>query len=73
MLLIYRIRSIRRRGYYLFQHAILCGVYSRAAFINICERKHLSNNSTKTWTAPFADVEEDEVELEENKLVPEDC
>ena len=26
-----RICSIRRRGYYLFHHAILCGSYSRAA------------------------------------------
>ena len=28
-----RICSIRRRGYYLFHHAILCGFYSRAATI----------------------------------------
>ena len=27
----YRICSIRRRGYYLFHHVILCGFYSRAA------------------------------------------
>ena len=27
----YRIWSIRCRGYYLFHHAILCGFYSRAA------------------------------------------
>ena len=27
----YRICSIRRCGYYLFHHAILCGFYSRAA------------------------------------------
>ena len=33
----YRIRSIRRLGYYLFHRPILCGVYSRAAFINISE------------------------------------
>ena len=26
----YRIRSIRRCGYYLFHHPILCGVYLRA-------------------------------------------
>jgi hypothetical protein len=31
---VYRIRSIRRRGYYLFHRLSLCGVYSRAAFIN---------------------------------------
>ena len=30
---IYRIRSIRRRGYYLFHRPSLCGVYSRAATI----------------------------------------
>ena len=29
----YRIRSIRRRGYYLFHRLSLCGVYSRAATI----------------------------------------
>ena len=29
----YRIRSIRRRGYYLFHRPSLCGVYSRAATI----------------------------------------
>ena len=29
----YRICSIRRRGYYLFHCAILCGVYTRAATI----------------------------------------
>ena len=36
----YRIRSIRRHGYYLFHHPILCGIYSRVAFINIssCQR-----------------------------------
>ena len=31
----YRICSIRRRGYYVFHHAILCGFYSRAAFIKL--------------------------------------
>ena len=30
---IYRIRSIKRRGYYLFHRPSLCGVYSRAATI----------------------------------------
>ena len=34
---VYRIRSIRCRGYYLFHHAILCesGYYSRAAYIKL--------------------------------------
>ena len=31
----YRIRPIRRRGYYLFHHAILCGFYWRAVFIKL--------------------------------------
>ena len=31
----YRICSIRRLGYYLFHRAILCGFYSRAAFIKL--------------------------------------
>ena len=37
---IYRIRSIRRRGYYLVHRPSLCSVYSRVAFINIssCQR-----------------------------------
>ena len=35
----YRIGSIRRRGYYLFHRAILCGFYSRAVFIEICKGK----------------------------------
>jgi len=26
---------IRRRGYYLFHHAILCGFYLRAVFIKV--------------------------------------
>ena len=30
-LYVYRISAIRRRGCYLFQHANLCGYYSRAA------------------------------------------
>ena len=29
----YRIRSIRRRGYYLFQQSISCGFYSRVSII----------------------------------------
>ena len=28
---LYHVCLIRRRGYYLFHHAILCGFYSRAA------------------------------------------
>ena len=32
----YRICSIRRRGYCLFHRVILCGFYSRAAFIKLC-------------------------------------
>ena len=28
---VYRICSIRHRGYYLFHHAVMCGFYSRAA------------------------------------------
>ena len=28
---VYRISAIKRRGYYLFHHAIYCGYYSRAA------------------------------------------
>ena len=120
----YRIRSIRRRGYYLFHHAILCGFYLRAAFIKLsgigkifCKCKgfekrfykinkelrcgdlvlkqnfqlldqpSLSYKAVRRDTAtlatatdteleesdPFADVEEDEDELEENELVLEDC
>ena len=40
ILCVYRIHSIRRRGYYLFHRPSLCGVYSRAAFINTssCQR-----------------------------------
>ena len=30
---LYRIRSIRHRGYYLFHRPSLCGVYSRAVTI----------------------------------------
>ena len=41
----YRIRSIRRHGYYLFQHSILCGFFSRAAAIK--ERRLF--NSVKTF------------------------
>ena len=39
--LYYHIRSIKRRGYYLFHRPSLCGVYSRAAFINTssCQRE----------------------------------
>ena len=107
----YRICSIRRRGYYLFHHAILCGFYSRAAFIKLsgigkifckCKgfeksqfykinrkggvaadaresiRRDTATLATATDTEleesdPFADVEEDEDELEENELVLEDC
>ena len=35
----YHIRSIRRRGYYLLHRVILCGLYLRAAFIEICKGK----------------------------------
>ena len=35
MLHMYRICSIRRHGYYLFHRTILCGFYSRAAFIKL--------------------------------------
>ena len=37
----YRIRLIRRRGYYLFHHAILCGFYLRAVTIR---ERHLLNS-----------------------------
>ena len=33
----YHIHSIRHRGYYLFHCPILCGIYSRVAFIDISE------------------------------------
>ena len=32
-----RIRSIRCRGYYLFHSSILCGFYSRVAFISLSQ------------------------------------
>ena len=35
----YHIRSIRHRGYYLFHRPILCGIYSRVAFIDISEHE----------------------------------
>ena len=38
---VYRIRSIRCRGYYLFHHAILCGFYFRAATIR---ERHILNS-----------------------------
>ena len=71
----YRICSIRRRSYYLFYRAILCGDYSRAATIR--ERRlflpSLLYTAEVEESDPFADVEEDENELEENEVVLEDC
>ena len=61
----YRIRSIRRRGYYLFHHAILCGFYSRAATIR--ERRLLNSVVIvqKSFRACGISVNTDETEDEE--------
>ena len=64
----YRIRSIRRRGYYLFRRAILCGYNSRAATIR--ERRLLLTRSEMTAlgtseveeAGPFADIHDNEDE-----------
>ena len=74
-LLHYRICSIRRHGYYLFHRAILRGYYSRAATIR--ERRLLSirRETTTLGTSeveeivPFVDLDDNEDEVNENKLV----
>ena len=75
----YRIRSIRRRGYYLFHHAILCGFYSRAATIRERRLLFIRRETATLGTAqqeesdPFADIDDDKDEMEENEIVLEDC
>ena len=59
----YRIRSIRRRGYYLFHRPILCGVYSRAAFIDISEL------DPRPQTTPTFSMHTVGVETERNRIL----
>ena len=58
------------RLYYLFYHVILCGDYSRAATISFVTQL---DTAEVEETDPFADIEEDENELEENEVVLEYC
>ena len=81
----YCICSIRRCGYYLFHHTILCGFYSRAATIREQRLLNSVSQSVKSFvnvkamdtefkeSDPFTDVEEDKDELEETKLVLVNC
>ena len=50
---LYRICSIRRCGYYLFHRAILCGFYSRAAFIKLSVLSKLFCNCKGLRKASF--------------------
>ncbi len=60
------IRSIRCRGYYLFHHLSLCGIYLRAVFITIpvATREAIRRETCRwchwTWS-PSADVEAERV------------
>ena len=68
----YHICLIRRRGYYLFCHSILCGYYLRAAFIKL--RGIATATDTKIEEPDlFAYIDKDENELEEKEVVLEDC
>ena len=67
----YRICSIRHRDYYLFCHAILCGYYSRAAFIKL-RGIATATDAEIEEPDPFADIDENKNELE-NEAVLEDC
>ena len=58
--------------YYSSHHAILCGYYSRAAFIKL-RGIATATDAEIEEPDPFADIDEDKNELEENKVVLEDC
>ena len=69
---LYCICLIRRYGYYLLCHAILCGYYSRAAFIKLRGIATVTNAEIEE-SDPFSDNDEDENEMEESEVVLEDC
>ena len=68
----YRICSIRRRGYYLFRHAILFGCYLRAVFIKL-RGIAIATDAEIEKPDPFTNIDKDKKELEENNVVLEDC
>ena len=83
--IVYCIRLIRRRGYYLFYHPSLCGVYLRAATnqerrllisvnLSLIPRSlpHFQYTLNTADKAEESDTEEDKDELEENELVLDD-
>ena len=65
----YCIRSIRRRCYYLFHHAILCGFYSRAAFIIYPKKTATLDTAEQEESGPFVDINDGKEETEENEIV----
>ena len=78
----YHICSIRRCSYYysisprnLIWLLFTSGHYSRAAFIINPKRNSPLGTTKLEETGPFADIDDDEDELEENELVLEleDC
>ena len=70
----YRIRLLIRRGYYLFQHAILRGYYSRAATVRERDLLIMQREATTIFTSEveeagsFVDID-DEDELDAKELV----
>ena len=56
-------------GYYLFYSAILCGDYIREGRLYESDDYVLLDTAEVEKSDPFADVEEDENELEENEVV----
>ena len=67
---VYRIRSIRRRGYYLFHRTILRGYYSRTATIRERRLLLIRRQTTTLGTSeveeasPFMDIDDDEHEVD---------
>ena len=57
-------------GYYLFRHPILCGYYSRVAFIKL---RGIATAAEIQEPDPFTNIDEEENELEENEVVLDDC
>ena len=55
----YRICLIRRRGYYLFHRAILCGFYSRAAFIKLSVLGKIFRNCKGIEKSQFYKINEE--------------
>ena len=55
-----------------FVTQFFCGYYSRAVFIKIRGIATATDTEIKELD-PFADISEDENELEENEVVLEDC